>query len=56
MGLKKRSRMCAIPVDNDIKVSRNALQGRWLETNASLYNGGVIFSAMGLRMKILVNF
>jgi len=56
MSLKKRSRIHAIPVDNDIKVSRNALQGRGLETNASIYNGSVIFSAMGLRMKIWVNF
>lgn len=48
--------MHAIPVDNDIKVSRNALQGRGLETNSSLYNASVIFSAMGLRMKILINF
>ena len=48
--------MHAIPVDSDIKVSRNVLQGRGLETNASLYNAIIICSAMGLRMKIWVNF
>ena len=35
--------MHVIPVDNDIKVSRNALQGRGLETNAPIYNSSVIF-------------
>jgi len=38
--------MHIIAVDSDIKVSRNALQGRGLETNASLYNASVIFSVM----------
>jgi len=50
--LKNPSRKHDIPVDSDIKVSRNVPQGRGLETTASLYNASVIFSAMGLRIKI----
>ena len=34
------------PVDNDTKVSRNALQGHGLETNASLYKASAIFLVM----------
>jgi len=49
--------MYVIPVDIDIKVSRNALQGRGLETNASLYNASVIFLVMQTtNVKMWVNF